>query len=166
MAARERLFAAAGGGAFAYTYSVRDGWEHEVPLEQAAEAEADVAYPRQLTAKRRRAAKDMGRPWDYAELLEALADTKDEKHGVFVACHGGPLGPGDAEPDRLAPDVATLAGKGAITNSLAREVQRGDHGARADVTDGPIESQGEAARRRPAPSEHEPSEAGMTRLWS
>ena len=70
----------AGTKTLRYLYDYGDGWEHTIKIERMAAPEPDVAYPRLIEASGRCPPEDVGGPWGYAEMLEALADPAHERH--------------------------------------------------------------------------------------
>jgi hypothetical protein len=92
-----------------YLYDYGDGWEHTIKIERMAAAEPDVAYPRLIEASGRCPPEDVGGPWGYAEMLEALADPADERHAETREWLGKDFDPNafDAEPRQA--EVAALA---------------------------------------------------------
>lgn len=67
-----------------YEYDFGDGWEHEILLEKVLPRDPDAAYPICIKGKRACPPEDCGGPWGYADLLEALADPKHERHGELT----------------------------------------------------------------------------------
>jgi hypothetical protein len=63
-----------------YLYDFGDGWEHTIKIERIMDAVPGIAYPRLVEAAGRCPPEDVGGPWGYAELLEAIADPKHERH--------------------------------------------------------------------------------------
>ena len=55
--------------------------------------------------------EDVGGPWGYAELLEAIHDPKHERHVDLSDWIPENFDPNDADTDALAPEVAMLAKK-------------------------------------------------------
>ena len=66
-----------------YIYDFGDGWEHTIKIERLGDPEPGVAYPRLIEARGRCPPEDVGGPWGYGELLEAIADPKHERHAEF-----------------------------------------------------------------------------------
>ena len=63
-----------------YIYDFGDCWEHSVRIERLSDAVPDVAYPRLMEAVGRCPPEDVGGPWGYRELLDAIADPNHEEH--------------------------------------------------------------------------------------
>ena len=99
----------AGTKTLRYLYDYGDGWEHTIKVERMAAAEPDVAYPRLIDASGRCPPEDVGGPWGYAEMLEALADPEHERHAEVREQLGENFHPHvfDAEP--LKAKIAALA---------------------------------------------------------
>ena len=62
----------AGTKTLRYLYDYGDGWEHTIKVERMAPAEPDAVYPRLIEASGRCPPEDVGGPWGYGEMLEAL----------------------------------------------------------------------------------------------
>ena len=65
-----------------YVYDFGDGWEHTIKIERLGDPEPGITYPRLIEASGRCPPEDVGGPWGYGELLEAIADPKHERHRV------------------------------------------------------------------------------------
>jgi hypothetical protein len=72
------------GFRFRYEYDFGDGWEHDVLLEDSFPPKPNTEYPICIKGKRACPPEDIGGIWGYAELLEALADPKHERHNEFM----------------------------------------------------------------------------------
>lgn len=68
------------GFRFRYMYDMGDGWEHELEVIKVHPPEKDVRYPICLAGGRACPPEDVGGPWGYADMLEALADPKHEEY--------------------------------------------------------------------------------------
>jgi hypothetical protein len=94
-----------------YLYDFGDGWEHTVRVEQIADAIPGLPYPILLNATGRCPPEDVGGPWGYNDLLEALADPGHERHDELTEWIGGSFDPLACKVDELAKAVDTLARK-------------------------------------------------------
>lgn len=65
---------------FQYLYDFGDAWEHSVKIEKVEPTDPQLTYPRILEAIGERLPEDSGRPYGYAEMLEALGDAEHEYH--------------------------------------------------------------------------------------
>ncbi|MCC6779305.1 MAG: plasmid pRiA4b ORF-3 family protein [Hyphomicrobiales bacterium] len=92
-----------------YLYDFGDGWEHTIKIERLIDPEPDVLYPRLIEAKGRCPPEDIGGPWGYAELLEALADPRHERHRELKDWLEDEFDPNVVDVDALANQVAALA---------------------------------------------------------
>jgi hypothetical protein len=94
-----------------YLYDFGDGWEHTVRVERIADAMPGLPYPILLDATGRCPPEDVGGPWGYNDLLEALADPSHERHDELTEWTGGSFDPLACNVDDLARAVDTLARK-------------------------------------------------------
>jgi hypothetical protein len=94
-----------------YLYDFGDGWEHTVRVERIADAMPGLPYPILLDATGRCPPEDVGGPWGYNDLLEALADPSHERHDELTEWIGGSFDPLACKVDDLAKAVDTLARK-------------------------------------------------------
>jgi hypothetical protein len=81
------------GTAFSYQYDFGDSWEHLVNVEQVAAPVGGTSYPRCVDGERACPPEDCGGAWGYAELLDALADPRHERHEELVEWVGGSFDP-------------------------------------------------------------------------
>lgn len=73
---------------FIYQYDFGDDWEHEVLVEKIVEPEPGQKYPLCVKGKQACPPEDVGGPWGYAEYLEAMADSRHERHAEFKDWRG------------------------------------------------------------------------------
>src|SRR6266852_6917222 len=92
-----------------YLYDFGDGWENTIKIERLTDPEFGVLYPRLIEASGRCPPEDCGGPWGYAELLEAIADPKHERHDELSVWIGDEFNPDAVEADWLTEEVAALA---------------------------------------------------------
>jgi len=92
-----------------YLYDFGDGWEHTIKIERLDDPIPGVLYPRLIEATGRCPPEDVGGPWGYAEILEALKDPKHECHVEMLEWAGEEFDPGAIDAKALAANVATLA---------------------------------------------------------
>jgi hypothetical protein len=92
-----------------YLYDFGDGWEHTIKIERIADAVPGVAYPRLVKAAGRCPPEDVGGPWGYADLLQAIDDPKHERHAELKDWIGDDFDPKTVDADRLAEELAALA---------------------------------------------------------
>ena len=57
-----------------YLYDFGDGWEHTIKIERLVDPKPGMLYPSLIEAKGNCPPEDVGGPWGYGELLEAIAD--------------------------------------------------------------------------------------------
>jgi len=92
-----------------YLYDFGDGWEHTIKIERLADPKAGMLYPSLIEAKGHCPPEDVGGPWGYSELLEALDDPSHERHREFKEWVADDFNPHVVDVDRLSEDVAYLA---------------------------------------------------------
>src|ERR1700687_3804412 len=63
-----------------YLYDFGDGWEHTINVERLIDPEPGILYPRLIEATGRRPPEDVGGPWGYDDLLDAIHHPKHERH--------------------------------------------------------------------------------------
>ena len=74
---------------FIYEYDFGDSWEHEILTEKILPADPDFKHPVCLAGKNSCPPEDCGGIWGYAELLDALKDSKHERHEEMKDWIGG-----------------------------------------------------------------------------
>ena len=92
-----------------YLYDFGDGWEHKITIDRLLDPEPGVLYPRLIEAKGRCPPEDVGGPWGYGEMLEALEDPGHERHAETLERPGEDFNPNAFDAERLKADVAILA---------------------------------------------------------
>ena len=85
-----------------------------------APPEPDVLYPRLIEASGRCSPEDVGGPWGYGEMLEALEDPGHERHAETLEWLGNDFDPHAFVAEHLKTDVAALAKRWA-TKPAARK---------------------------------------------
>lgn len=81
------------GGKLIYEYDFGDGWEHEIKVEKALDADPAVRYPRCTAGKRACPPEDCGGPWGYENLLQAIEDPSHPEHEEMLEWLGGEFDP-------------------------------------------------------------------------
>jgi hypothetical protein len=94
-----------------YLYDFGDGWEHTIKIERVVLAVLGVTYPCLVEAVGRCPPEDIGGPWGYADLLEAIHNPTHERHAELKDLIPDDFDPTVADADRLAVNVAELAKK-------------------------------------------------------
>ncbi|SFK91032.1 plasmid pRiA4b ORF-3 family protein [Methylocapsa palsarum] len=92
-----------------YLYDFGDGWEHTIKIKRLTDPEPGVLYPRLVEASGRCPPEDVGGPWGYAEMLEALADPNHERHEEMSEWADGDFDPSLLDVDALKANVEALA---------------------------------------------------------
>jgi hypothetical protein len=103
-----------------YLYDFGDGWEHTIKIERLINPEPGILYPRLVEAKGHCPPEDIGGPWGYGELLEAIADPSHERHREFKEWLAEDFNPDVVHIDRLSEDVADLARRWARQPAVKR----------------------------------------------
>ena len=96
---------------FTYTYDLGDNWQHQVLIERTQPALDVGQYPACVAGKRHCPPEDCGGPWNYADLLAAMADPAYAGHANQRAWI-----PEDFDPEKFDVadadmDVATRFGR-------------------------------------------------------
>jgi hypothetical protein len=94
-----------------YIYDFGDRWEHTIKIEHLVDAEPGLLYPRLIEASGRCPPEDIGGPWGYAELIEAIDDPAHERHAELADWIPGDFDPTIADVKWLTKEVAALAKK-------------------------------------------------------
>ena len=76
------------GDSLQYEYDFGDGWAHRVDVEKVLSSTEVQSVPNCLDGARACPPEDVGGPFGYLELLEAIADTTHERHTEFVGWIG------------------------------------------------------------------------------
>jgi Plasmid pRiA4b ORF-3-like protein len=92
-----------------YLYDFGDGWEHTIKIERLIDPEPGILYPRLIEVKGHCPPEDVGGPWGYGELLEAIADPSHERHRELKEWLADDFNPHVVDVDGLSQDVADLA---------------------------------------------------------
>ncbi len=92
-----------------YLYDFGDGWEHTIKVERLIDPEPGVLYPRLIEVTGRCPPEDVGGPWGYAELLDAIHDPKHERHAELKEWIADDFDPNAVDAQRLTEEVAELA---------------------------------------------------------
>ena len=94
-----------------YLYDFGDGWEHTIKVERLADPAPGALYPRLIEVSGRCPPEDCGGPWGYAEMLEAIADPKHERHAELTEWIDDDFDPHGGQAEWLAAEVDALARK-------------------------------------------------------
>jgi hypothetical protein len=92
-----------------YLYDFGDGWEHTIKIERLVDPKPGMFYPSLIEAKGHCPPEDVGGPWGYGELLEAIADPSHERHSELKEWLADDFNPHVVDVDWLSEDVAYLA---------------------------------------------------------
>ncbi len=99
----------AGTKTLRYIYDYGDCWEHTIKVERMTPAEPNLVYPRLIEASGRCPPEDVGGPWGYAEMLEAIADLDHERHDEICEWLGEGYDPTAFNAAAREVEVAVLA---------------------------------------------------------
>jgi hypothetical protein len=94
-----------------YIYDFGDGWEHTIKVERLADPAPGALYPCLIEVSGRCPPEDCGGPWGYAEMLEAIADPKHERHAELTEWIGDDFDPHGDQVEWLTAEVDALARK-------------------------------------------------------
>ncbi len=89
---------------FQYEYDFGDSWYHEVLFEGVVPADSKMKYPLCLEGQRACPPEDCGGIWGYADFVEAIQNTANERHEELLEWVGGRF-----DPERFDPSNATKA---------------------------------------------------------
>ena|SRR5262245_10234314 len=92
-----------------YVYDFGDGWEHTIKIERLTDPEPGALYPRLIEISGRCPPEDVGGPFGYADLLEAINDPKHERHAELMEWIADDFDPNLVDAEALAEEVAALA---------------------------------------------------------
>src|ERR1019366_4324351 len=92
-----------------YLYDFGDGWEHTIKIECLIDPEPGVLYPRLIEVTGRCPPEDVGGPWGYADLLDAIHDPKHERHVELKEWIADDFDPNFVDAPRLPQKDAALA---------------------------------------------------------
>ena len=68
-----------------------------------------LRYPRLIEATARCPPEDVGGPWGYRDILDAIADPNNQEHAERLQWIGGRFDPAIVDTDKLTRAVAALA---------------------------------------------------------
>jgi Plasmid pRiA4b ORF-3-like protein len=94
-----------------YIYDFGDGWRHTIKVERLANPAPGALYPRLIEVSGRCPPEDCGGPWGYAEMLEAIADPKHQRHAELTEWIGDDFDPHADQAEWLTAEVDALARK-------------------------------------------------------
>jgi hypothetical protein len=92
-----------------YLYDFGDGWEHTIKIERLLDPVPRIIYPRLIEATGRCPPEDCGGPFGYADFLDAIGNSKHERHSELTEWIGGDFDPNVVDTDQLAAEVEALA---------------------------------------------------------
>jgi hypothetical protein len=87
--------------AFQYIYDMGDNWEHLVEVLAIDRYDASLLPLACLGGERAAPPEDVGGPFGYEHLLDALADPDDAEHDEVVETYRDSWSPGDFDPGRV-----------------------------------------------------------------
>ena len=82
---------------FTYVYDFGDDWRHTVKLETLIAAEAEVSYPRLISAERACPPEDVGGPLGYANYLDAIGHPAHPRHTEMLEWRGEGFDPASVD---------------------------------------------------------------------
>ena len=96
---------------FKYLYDFGDGWEHTVKIERVIDAVPGLPYPLLIDGTGACPPEDVGGPWGYSDLIDALADPNHQRHAELKEWIGGNFDTFAFNIDEHAKAVDALARK-------------------------------------------------------
>jgi hypothetical protein len=94
-----------------YLYDLGDGWEHTVKIERVIDAVPGMPYPILIDGAGACPPEDVGGPWGYSDLIDAITDPNHERHAELTEWIGGTFNPLAFNVDDHAKAVDALARK-------------------------------------------------------
>ena len=98
-----------GTNRFNYVYDFGDHWVHTVKVVKPIAAVPGVTYPLLIEAVGRCPLEDIGGPWGYMEMIDALRDPAHPRHAEVIEWPGRAFDPRALNREKLDQDVASLA---------------------------------------------------------
>jgi hypothetical protein len=92
-----------------YEYDFGDSWDHKVLVEKRFDADDRVYYPLCIGGERACPPEDCGGAPGYANLIAALADSKDAEHDELLAWVGGYFDPEGFDVNRTNEALRDIA---------------------------------------------------------
>jgi hypothetical protein len=86
--------------AFTYEYDFGDSWQLLILMELITSCTDTSFRPVRVGGERACPLEDVGGPWGYQELLEAIVDQLHEEHEAMLTWVGGRFGPDDFDLDQ------------------------------------------------------------------
>lgn len=92
-----------------YLYDFGDGWEHELSLEDVANAGSQTTYPRLIEAVGACPPEDVGGVSGYSDFIAALSDPKSADHSRLSHWHGRPFDPNQVDASAIQQRLSDLS---------------------------------------------------------
>ncbi|MGC9349730.1 MAG: IS1096 element passenger TnpR family protein [Anaerolineae bacterium] len=96
------------GARIKYEYDFGDGWLHTILVEEILPADPDQDYPVCIKGKRACPPEDVGGPWGYQHLLQALRDPSHPEHEDYTVWAGYNFDPEAFELDAVNAQLRDL----------------------------------------------------------
>lgn len=93
---------------FRYRYDFGDDWDHTIQIERAPAADSRLKYPRCIDGARSGPLEDVGGPWGYMDLLDAMHDPTHERHDEFREWVSPRFNPESFSAERANRDLGKL----------------------------------------------------------
>jgi hypothetical protein len=78
---------------FIYEYDFGDGWEHDVVVEDRTQPLLGLKFGVCIDGQNACPPEDVGGPWGYANMLQAITDPAHEEHDSYLRWVGGSFDP-------------------------------------------------------------------------
>lgn len=76
---------------FLFIDDFRDNWKHTVMVEEVAQADLTVAYPRFIAGERRAPPENVGGTWGFEEFVEAMTKPRHREKKAMLEWYGAPF---------------------------------------------------------------------------
>jgi hypothetical protein len=93
---------------FSYIYDFGDDWRHEIVIEKVIGVDAGLVRSRCLAGRRNLPPEDCGGPSGYAELLEAISDSRHPKHAATRKWLGSTFDPEEFDIEKVNAALAAV----------------------------------------------------------
>ena len=93
---------------FSYIYDFGDDWRHEIVVEKVVGVDAGLVRSRCIAGRRNSPPEDCGGSPGYAELLEAISDSRHPKHAATRKWLGSTFDPEEFDIEKVNAALAAV----------------------------------------------------------